>query len=333
MKNTETKADALFKESVVWDAHCGLDPQVPPKMNSLERIRKAGFTYVSTNVAYDVLPWEETFPVIGAYRRWIRENSDRFILVTGIGDVEAAKRDGKLAVSMDIEGVEALNGCVDLVEVYHRLGVRQISFAYNLDNKGGGGCHGDNVGLTAFGREVVEAMNDVGMLVDGSHCGARMAIDMAQASSKPMVISHANSRVLHDHPRNLWDEQIKACANTGGVIGVTGIRLFLTEQGDNASDLDLLVRHIDYISELVGPEHVGIGTDFCEVTHALESRWDGARDYWPEEHYPRAADIGFVDIEVFPELTGALLERGYSDEEVRGILGENFKRVAAANWR
>ncbi|PAP98604.1 dipeptidase (plasmid) [Mesorhizobium mediterraneum] len=325
--------DDLFQNSIIWDAHCGIDPQVPLDVSSLERIRKAGFTYVSTNVGYDVLPWQQAFPVIGAYRRWLGENSDKYIPVSNVGDVLSAKRDGKLAVSMDIEGVSALNGTTDLVEVYHRLGVRQISFVYNKDNEGGGGCHGHNTGLTPFGRDVIREMNRVGMLVDGSHCSAKMSIDMAEASSKPIVITHANSRVLHDHPRNIWDEQAIACASTGGVIGVTGIRIYLAKAGDNkSSDLDLLVRHIDYLCQLVGPQHVGIGTDFAEITDALASRFEKAKDYWPPEHYPSGSDLGFIDIEEFPKLTAALSARGYSNEVVSGILGANFMRVAAMNW-
>lgn len=274
MDVSRLSVDELFQNSIVWDAHCGMDPQVPIDVNSLERIRKAGFTYVSTNVGYDVLPWQETFPVIAGYRRFLSENTDKYTLVSSIADVLAAKRDGKLAVSMDIEGVSALNGTTDLVETYHRLGVRQISFVYNKDNAGGGGCHGENTGITHFGRAVIKEMNRVGMLIDGTHCGARMSIDMAETSSKPIIISHSNSRVLHDHPRNIWDEQAIACANTGGVIGITGIRLFLAKVGDSTSDLDLLVRNIDYYCELVGPEHVGIGTDFAEITKALETRFE-----------------------------------------------------------
>ncbi|RWD59520.1 MAG: membrane dipeptidase [Mesorhizobium sp.] len=332
MDVTQFNVDELFQKSIVWDAHCGMDPQVPIDVNSLERIRKAGFTFVSTNVGYDVLPWHDTFPVIAGYRKFLSDNRDKYILVSSVADVLAAKREGKLAVSMDIEGVSALDGKIELVETYHRLGVRQISFVYNKDNAGGSGCHGSDSGITQFGREVVREMNRVGMLVDGTHCSPQMSIDMAETSSKPIVISHSNSRVLHDHPRNIWNEQAIACAHTGGVIGVTGIRLFLAKPGDSASNLDLLVRNIDHYCELVGPQHVGIGTDFSEITNALATRFENATDYWPLEHYQGAASLEFVDIEVFPQLTAALSAKGYSNNDISGILGGNFLRVAAANW-
>ncbi|RWD52283.1 MAG: membrane dipeptidase [Mesorhizobium sp.] len=332
MDVTQLNVDELFQKSVVWDAHCGMDPQVPIDVNSLERIRKAGFTFVSTNAGYDVLPWHETFPVIAACRHFLKENTDKYVLVSSVADVLAAKRDGKLAVSMDIEGISALNGTTDLIETYHTLGVRQISFVYNKDNLGGGGCHGDNTGITPFGRDVVREMNRVGIIVDGTHCSPVTSIDLAETSSKPIVISHSNSRVLHDHPRNIWNEQALACANTGGVVGITGIRIFLTKAGDKTSDIDLLVRNIDHYCELIGPQHVGIGTDFAEITNALSTRFANATDYWPPEHYPAGADLGFVDIEVFPQLTAALSARGYSNKDISGILGGNFMRVAAANW-
>lgn len=332
MDLTQFNVDELFQKSIVWDAHCGMDPQIPIDVNSLERIRKAGFTFVSTNVGYDVLPWHDTFPVIAGYRKFLSDNTDKYILVSSVADVLAAKREGKLAVSMDIEGVSALDNKIELVETYHRLGVRQISFVYNKDNAAGGGCHGANTGITPFGREVIREMNRIGLLVDGTHCSPRMSIDMAETSSKPIIISHSNSRALHDHPRNIWNEQAVACAHTGGVIGVTGIRIFLTNAGDNTSNIDLLVRNIDHYCELVGPQHVGIGTDFAEITAALSTRFASATDYWPPEHYPAGADLGFVDIEMFAQITAALSARGYSNKDISGILGGNFMRAAAANW-
>ncbi|MGO4560278.1 dipeptidase [Mesorhizobium sp. 2RAF21] len=332
MDASKLNASELFNSCIVWDAHCGIDPQLPPDMSSLERIRKAGFTYVSTNVGYDVLPWHEAVPVIGALRRQLRENSDKYIMVSGVKDILAAKREGKLAISMDIEGISALDGSVEMVEVFYQLGVRQMSFVYNLDNLGGGGCHGTNTGLTSFGRDVIREMNRLGMIVDGSHCSAKTSIEMAEVSSKPFVISLSNSRVLHDHPRNIWDEQATACAAAGGVVGVTGVRLFLAKPDNKSPDLDLLVRNIDYYCELIGPEHVGIGTDFTEITSTMERRFENAKDYWPPEHYTTGSGLGFVDIDVYPRLATALSDRGYSNQDIIGILGGNFIRVAALNW-
>lgn len=325
-----TSADShIYEESIIWDAHSGLDPQVPPMMGSLERMKRAGLTFTQINVGYDVVSGQETIKVIGAYRAWLRRHASEYSLVSNIHDIKTAKTENKLAVAFDIEGMNALCDSIDLVEVYYRLGVRQMCIAYNANNFAGGGCHGPDIPLLPFGRDVIAAMNEVGMVVDCSHGGYRTTMEAAEVSTKPIVFSHANSRALQDHGRNIRDEQIKACAATGGVVGVTGIQIFL---GSGTSDTELMVRHIDYMCELVGAEHVGLGSDFAEITRALENRIANGQYYWPSDQYPSAAKLGFVDIEVFPEISNALLTRGYSEKQVCGILGENFMRVAAANW-
>ena len=328
-KMPEISSEKLYEESIVWDAHSGIEPEIPPLMGPLERMRKAGLTYTQINVGYDVVPWEKTFQVIGAYRSWLRDHADEYLLVGGISDVTRAKSENKMAVAFDIEGMNALCGSVDLVEVYYRLGVRQMGIAYNANNLAGGGCHGPDIDLQPFGHDVIAAMNEVGMIVDCSHCGYRTTLQAAEVSKKPISFSHANSRNLHDHERNIFDEQIQACASTGGVIGITGVRLYL---GSGAEDAELMLRHIDYMCELVGAEHVGLGSDFADVTDGLASLWNNEKYYWPPEQYPNGGEIGFVDIEVFPDIANALVQRGYSEKHIRGIMGENFIRLAAANW-
>ncbi len=169
-----------------------------------------------------------------------------------------AKREGKLAVSFDLEGMDALNGDIGMVDVYYRLGVRQMLFAYNRNNKAGGGCHDEDIGLTPFGRDVIREMNRVGMLVDCSHCGHRTTMEAMEVSTAPVIFSHSNARRLCDHERNIRDDQIKGCAATGGVIAVTGVGRFL---GPRGPVVEHVVEHIDYMVELVGPQHVGLGMD------------------------------------------------------------------------
>jgi len=150
------------------------------------------------------------------------------------------------------------------------------------------------------------------------------------ASTRPVVFSHANPRALIDHPRNITDEQIRACAATGGVVGINGISLFL---GDASSET--VARHIDYVAQLVGAAHAGIGLDFLFAPDVDDSPPGRDRDYWwpPEAGYGTAhSAIALVQPEQLPELTDILLRRGYSEADVLAILGGNFLRAAEAAW-
>ena len=323
------RATELHRSALVWDDHGGFAYSTASALKDLERWRASGIDYLSINVGYDVTPWTLAVEAVSQDRHWIREHADHFLQVKDVEDVRRAKREGKLAVSFDLEGMDALNGDVGMVDVYYRLGVRQMLFAYNRNNKAGGGCHDIDVGITPFGREVVREMNRVGMLVDCSHSGYRTTMEAMEVSTAPVIFSHSNVRRLCDHERNIRDDQIKGCAATGGVIAVTGVGRFL---GPRGPVVEHLVEHIDYMVELVGPQHVGLGMDSVLKQKPLGAPFQGSREYWPERQYPDSGS-GYVDPEAWPRITQALLDRGYDETAVRGILGENFLRVAGQVWR
>ena len=232
---------SLYKESLVWDAHAGIFPAVDTDLDLVTDWTDAGVDYVSINIGFDVLNWTESMEVLSAYRAKLGAMSDKVSLVRSIGDVTRAKQAGKLAVTFDIEGVNALNNDVGMVSVYYDLGVRQMLFAYNLNNAGSSGCHDTDHGLTAFGSMIVKEMNRVGMTIDLSHVGQQSTLDIIELSEKPVVFTHSNPRVLWDHERNIWDTQIKACAEKGGVIGVNGMGIFL---GENDVTSETFANHI-----------------------------------------------------------------------------------------
>jgi membrane dipeptidase len=323
------RAAALHRDALVWDDHGGFAFTTAAALEGLQRWRGSGIDYLSINVGYDVTPWTLAVEAVSQYRGWIRAHDDAVLQVAGVEDVHRARREGKLAVTFDLEGMDALNGDPGMVEVYYRLGVRQMLFAYNRNNAAGGGCHDEDRGLTPFGREVIREMNRVGMLVDGSHCGHRTTMEAMEASAAPVIFSHSNARRLCDHERNIRDDQIRACAATGGVIAVTGVGRFL---GPRGPVVEHLVEHIDYMVELVGPEHVGFGMDSVLEATAPGQPFRRSRAYWPEAQYPDTGS-GYVAPEAVPRLTQALLDRGYGEGHVRGILGENFLRVAARVWK
>jgi membrane dipeptidase len=168
------------------------------------------------------------------------------------------------------------------------------------------------------------------MLMDCSHTGYRTSMDIMAASRRPVIFSHSNVRALKDHPRNIRDDQIDACAATGGVIGLSGIGIFI---GANDIRTESLLRHIDHVSERVGPDHAGLGLDFVfdQAADDLPPGVDPAA-WWPPGNEYGMGSLSIVPPEQLPEIAEALLRHGYSEAEARGILGENFLRVAGATW-
>ncbi len=324
------RARKVHARSLVWDAHACL-PLVPgTSMEALERHRAAGVSFVSINVGMDMNPLAQVMRVIAGFRAWLAAHGDRFLLAGSLADVERAKSEGKLAVAFDLEGSVMLEDDPAMVRLYRDLGVRQIHLAYNRDNSVGGGCHGRDVPLTALGRSVVAAINEAGLIMDCSHTGYRTSMEIMERSTRPVVFSHSNPRALKDHARNIGDDQIDACARTGGVVAINGIGIFL---GANDISVETLLRHVDYVVERVGVAHVGLGLDymFGELSGDLPP---GSRseEWWPPGNEYDVEDMKVVPPERFPEITAGLLARNYGEDDVRAILGGNMARVARASW-
>jgi membrane dipeptidase len=153
-------------------------------------------------------------------------------------------------------------------------------------------------------------------------------LDVFAASRRPTIFSHSNPRALKDHPRNIPDELIRACAASDGVVGLNGVGIFL---GDNDIRTETLFRHIDYVAQLVGPRHVGLGLDAVFDQPSMDASLAENAGLWPPE-YGYGPGIGFYQPEQLPDLTETLLAKGWSEPDVRCVMGENLLRVADAVW-
>ncbi len=186
-------------------------------------------------------------------------NSHVFTQVNTAADIDRAKADRKIAVITGLQNSEHFRKKED-VKAFYQLGQRCSQLTYNTQNLlGSGGTERVDGGLSDFGVEIVNAMNEVGMLVDVSHCGDKTTLDAIDVSPKPIAITHSNCRALFNHPRLKTDEAIRSCAAKGGVMGITGVRMFVRDK--EPTTIEHIVDHIDHVVKLVGIEHVGIGSD------------------------------------------------------------------------
>ena len=329
---SSTPASQLLADSLVWDNHgcMPLRPSDEDFLPQIERYRDSGVDVVSLNVGYGDFDTESHLRMLASFRRWFAARLDHYVLAESIADIEQARREGKLAILFDIEGMGPLNdGDHGLVQLFYDLGVRWMLVAYNKNTAAGGGCIDEDMGLTAYGRQILAEMKRVGMVVCCSHTGHRTVRDVMANADNPVIFSHSNAAAVHAHYRNIPDELITACAETGGVVGINGIGVFL---GDNDNSPEAVVRHIDHVVQLTGPDHAGVSLDYVfdqdELTQALKdnpgmvpamsSVADGLRMAAPECFLP---------------ITEGLLRLGYRDADVEKILGGNWRRVAEQVWR
>lgn len=315
----------LYADAIVLDAAV---PVLRQDITQWKRYAAGGATAVLPTVAtHDDI--QSTIENLCTWYKLVERFPDDLVLAESAADIEAAKRDGKLAVVFHFQNGRPLGHDAAMVDVYRRLGVGVIQLTYNYRNNLGDGClEPENAGLSRFGRSVVRRMNQQNVLVDLSHTGVRTTLDAMEVSTRPDVFTHANARGVHDHPRNLTDEQITAVAQKGGVIGLCCFPAFITDTTDQPT-IGHLIEHLDYFVQLAGIDHVGLGIDYFEG-HGYQSSidmgvWDPNEYPAPPWHYP-------LDGGNTIEFAAALADRGYGDDDIRKVLGSNFMRVFAQVW-
>ena len=272
---------------------------------------------------------------MAAYNGLVAEHPDLLARVDSVVDIDEVRRSGKIGIILGIQNSDHFK-TVDDVKRYYYAGQRISQLTYNTQNRIASGST-DRVdgGISDFGMSVVSAMNDIGMVVDVSHCGDQTTLDAFELSTRPVLITNSNCRSLTPgHPRCKTDEAIKTMAASGGVMGVTAVRNFV--KGDEPTTIEHYIDHIDHIVKLVGIEFAGVGTDSDLAGY----------DAMPKEMYDKLlanykASYAFrerLDIDGLNhpkkmyDLTEALIQRGYSDDNIKAILGGNFRRVLGEIW-
>jgi membrane dipeptidase len=330
------RAHHLLNATLVWDNHAcmPLRPGDVQFLPQLERVRNSGVGLVSLNVNFDVVDPGETLLMLATFRHWIRQHSQLYALVDTVADIESARARGQLAVIFDIEGGRAVEAHAGLVEIFYRLGVRWMLFAFNKNTKLGGGCMDDDTGLTAYGRQIIDEMQRVGMVLCCSHVGHRTAREAIDYAQNPVIFSHSNPSRIYPHVRNIPDDLLIACARSGGVVNINGVGLFLGMGSNGAGDnsTETLLRHIDYVVQLIGPEHVGIGLDYVFDTSELDDLVEKDPQRFPAK-IGGARPYLQIEPERIPAIAAGLLNLGYTDAAVQGILGHNNLRVAKKVWK
>ena len=324
-------ARALLARHLVWDNHVCLPlrPNDSSFIGDLARYRAAGVDVVMVNVGFGEDTVAQHVRMLASFRDWLARHADHYRLIETVADVESARAAGQLAVGFDIEGANAIDDQASLIRLYHQLGVRWMLLAYNRPNRAGGGCQAPDEGLSDFGRRMLEEMADVGMVACCSHTGYRTAREAIDASPTPVIFSHSNPRALQEHPRNIPDSLIRACAARGGVVGINGIGIFLGEHGTVPQ---AVARHAAYVADLVGVAHVAFGLDYVVDTQELNDYVVAHPEMFPPE-LGYSAGMKMLAPEQVPELADALLAHGFSEPDLGAMLGGNWMRIARQVWK
>lgn len=326
----------IHDDSIVIDAVC---PLAMHDASYLDWYREGGVTALSPTVG-STESARSTLNRIGLWHRLLRERAD-LLLVRQSGDLMVAKKTRRLGIYLHLQGTDPIEDNLDLIDLYKALGVGVIQLTYNVRNRVGDGCEEEaNAGLSRYGKKVVERLNEARVIVDCSHTGLRTSLDAIECSTSPVILSHSNVAEVHRSARNVPMQLIDAIARSGGVIGIVGFPAMVANT--NRPSLDDFIAHVDAISQRVGIDHVGLGIDYYSGQAGVASDEMAMSAYkravssgvWgnayppPPHHYP----TGIETPRTLQNLTCRLLERGYSEADVRKILGENWMRVLQRVW-
>jgi membrane dipeptidase len=340
-----------YRDAIVIDGLGGLGNSATDGPLGAERVKEAVDSGI-TCVHLTMLPVGTTAPDqafaravinIGQMESEIDAHPEAFTRVRTAADIVSAKKNGKLGLLYGFQDGVAFETDLSRLDELHRLGLRIVQPTYNRRNLLGDGClEPANAGLSLAGVQAIERMNEIGILVDLSHCGRQTAADALKLSKKPVAFTHTGCAALNDHPRNRTDAEIRACAEKGGVVGIYFMPFLSEGKQPTANDV---LRHLEHMIQIGGEEHVSIGTDggiSAEVlTPEYKERHAGfirqrreagiSAPGETEEGYLFANELNTPRrLETLADL---LLARGHSSARVEKILGSNLLRVLSETWK
>jgi membrane dipeptidase len=329
------QAWALHERSNVID---GLDVSLMSEEHFLDA-RRGGVTAANCTVTFHH-NFRETIELIQEFERKFEDFSYLIRPVRTVADIETVKREGRFGVIYGFQNTSPIENDVRLLRVFHALGVRIVQLTYMTANLSGDGClEPRDGGLTLFGKAVIKELNRLGILIDLSHCGDRTSLEAIEASETPVAFTHACCQALASSPRNKSDDLIRALAERGGVMGITSLANFVSDD-EAAADLDRYLDHLEHVIDLVGIDHVGPAMDFTQFQpdgFLRPVKWGGSQvpadDPWLlARSWPIRYATDIDDPTKFPNVTRGLLARGYSEADVQKIVGGNFLRLFREIW-
>lgn len=338
--------DQDYRRAIVIDGLGGVDdPYSPQEATVLDPravadLKASGLTmsHVTVNTvgnAPDV--WEKTIVTIAQIDRFITDNPEVLIKVNTTADIRRAKREGKSAVLYGTQDTSLAGTDLDRIGLLRGLGVRSIQLTYNLRNlSGDGSLEPGNAGLSKLGYATIARIEKEKMLVDFSHGGQRTIAEGIAATTRPPIISHTGCRSLHDNPRNVWDAEMKACADKGGVVGIYWMPFLVPNSRPTSADL---VRHMDHVKNNCGEDHVSIGTDGNLSKTVIDDKSRAAQKKFYEMRSAQGIaapgegpDVFNIvgdwdDIMRYRHLADGLSKAGWTSGQVEKALGLNLMRV------
>ncbi|HEY6825120.1 MAG TPA: membrane dipeptidase [Steroidobacteraceae bacterium] len=336
-------ARRLYASALILDCNSGppLPERLPLPQADLELVRASGIDVVKLSLGGINSDFAHTVAEIAQVQQLIELHPDYFAAVRGAADMVRAQREHKLGIILSFESVEMLAGQLSSLELFRNLGVRVMQLSYNRTSAFAAGVMEPHAGgLTALGHEALREMNRLGIAIDISHANPSTTADVLALSSQPPVMTHAGCAAIHPHPRNKTDEQLRALAVRGGVVGIYDLP-YLTASPRQPS-VDDYMAHLTHALEVAGEEHVGIGSDvgiapfdtspagMTEFSRELKERRAAGLSA-PEEDRPTYV-VGLNLPRRMEIIADRLLRRGYSAAVTEKVLGANFARVFTQTW-